>query len=215
MAQPKNRLSKAYANATLRQNIVAELYRHGYTYREMREEVKNRLALPKYSLDTVHRDVQAVLAEWRQMRNLNIEELQQLELNRIDETIKEAWSAWEKSKTDYDKKRSKQFGVPASKGDGSGEGGIETTGMEQSREEMVMCGDVRYLDIIHKVSTERRKILGLYAPEKRALVDTKGEDILPQIKIEVIDSRDKVTTTDDDTDDEGVRRNPIGFGARL
>ena len=78
-----------------------------------------------------------------------------------------------------------------------------------------MCGDVRYLDIIHKVSTERRKILGLYAPEKRALVDTKGEDILPQIKIEVIDSRDKVATTDDDTDDEGVRRNPIGFGARL
>lgn len=214
MAQSKNRLSTAKRNATLRQNIVAELYRHGYTYREMQEEVKNRLDLPKYSLSLVHRDVQAILAEWRQMRNLNIEELQQLELNRIDEMIKEAWAAWEKSKTDYDKKRSKQYGRPIEEGNG-GEGGIETTGVEQSKEEMVMCGDVRYLELIHKLTMERRKILGLYAPEKRALVDTEGKDVLPQIKIEVIDSRDKVATEDDDTDDEGVRRNTIGYKARV
>lgn len=207
----KNRLTQQRHQAVLRQNIVAELYKHGYTYREIREEVMKRLDMAKYSLKTVHGDVQTVLAEWRQMRNLNIEELQQLELQRIDTIIKEASEAWIKSKTDYDKKRSKQYGRPAGEGGGDGEGGIETTGVEQSREEMVMCGDVRYLDMIHKVSMERRKILGLYAPEKRALVDSKGDDILPQIKIEVIDSRDKVTTEDDDTDDKGVRRNTIGF----
>lgn len=210
MAQSKNRLSKANMDATLRQNIVAELYRHGYTYREMRDEVMRRLDLERYSLQTVHRDVQAILAEWRQMRNLNIEELQQLELQRIDEMIKEAWAAWEKSKTDYEKKRSKQYGKPAESIFGGGEGGIETTGLEQSKEEMVMCGDVRYLELINKLSVERRKILGLYAPEKRALVDTEGKDILPKIRIEVIDSREQINT-DDDTDDEGVRRNTIGY----
>lgn len=209
MAQPNNRLSKARQSATLRQNIVAELYRHGYTYREIREEVKNRLDLPKYSLDTVHRDVQAILAEWRQMRNLHIEELQQLELNRIDEMMREAWAAWDKSKTDYDKKRMRQYGKPIEGGNG-GEGGIETVGMEQSKEEMVMCGDVRYLELINKLSVERRKILGLYAPEKRALVDTEGKDVLKQIRIEVIDSREQINT-DDDTDNEGVCRNPIGY----
>lgn len=207
MSQPINRQLRSKQQAVLRQNIVSELYKQGYTYREIREEVMKRLDMAKYSLNTVHADVQAILAEWRQMRNLNIEELQQLELQRIDATIKEAWEAWEKSKTDYDKKRSKQYGRPAGDGGGDGEGGIETIGVEQSREEMVMCGDVRYLDIIHKVSMERRKILGLYAPEKREITGKDGKDLIPDIKVEIIDSRDKVN---DDTDDEGVRRNSIG-----
>lgn len=208
MSQPINRQLRHKQQAVLRQNIVAELYKKGYTYREIREEVMKRLDMAKYSLRTVYDDVQTILAEWRQMRNLNIEELQQLELQRIDATIKEAWEAWEKSKTDYDKKRSKQYGRPAGDGSGGGEGGIETTGVEQSREEMVMCGDVRYLDLIHKVSMERRKILGLYAPEKREITGKDGKDLISDIKVEIIDSRDKV---DDDTDDEGVRRNPIGY----
>lgn len=207
MSQPINRQLRHKQQAVLRQNIVAELYKRGYTYREIREEVMKRLDMAKYSLNTVYADVQAILAEWRQMRNLNIEELQQLELQRIDATIKEAWEAWEKSKTDYDKKRSKQIGRPAGENGGDGEGGIETIGVEQSREEMVMCGDVRYLDIIHKVSMERRKILGLYAPEKREITGKDGKDLIHDIKVEIIDSRDKVN---DDTDDEGVRRNPIG-----
>lgn len=201
MSHPINLQQRKKQQAVLRQNIVAELYKRGYTYREIREEVMKRLDMPKYSLNTVHTDVQAILAEWRQMRNLNIEELQQLELQRIDATIKEAWEAWEKSKTDYDKKRSKQYGRPVGDGGGDGEGGIETVGVEQSREEMVMCGDVRYLDIIHKVSMERRKILGLYAPEKREITGKDGKDLIPDIKVEIIDSRDKVN---DDTDDEGV-----------
>lgn len=208
MSQPINRQLRHKQQAVLRQNIVAELYKKGNTYREIREEVMKRLDMTKYSLRTVYDDVQAILAEWRQMRNLNIEELQQLELQRIDATIKEAWEAWEKSKTDYDKKRSRQYGRPAGDGGGDGEGGIETVGVEQSREEMVMCGDVRYLDIIHKVSMERRKILGLYAPEKREITGKDGKDLIPDIKVEIIDRRDKV---DDDTDDEGVRRNPIGY----
>lgn len=208
MSQPINRQLRNKQKAVLRQNIVSELYKQGYNYREIREEVMKRLDMPKYSLNTVHTDVQAILAEWRQMRNLNIEELQQLELQRIDATIKEAWEAWEKSKTDYDKKRSKQIGRPTGDSGGDGEEGIETIGVEQSREEMVMCGDVRYLDIIHKVSMERRKILGLYAPEKREITGKDGKDLIPDIKVEIIDSRDKVN---DDTDDEGVRRNPIGF----
>lgn len=209
MGQSK-RLARQHHNAVLRQNIVSDLYKQGYNYREIREEVMKRLDIPRYSLQTVHADVQCILAEWRQMRNLNIEELQQLELQRIDTIIKEASEAWEKSKTDYDKKRSKQYGRPTGDSGGEGEGGIETVGVEQSREEMVMCGDVRYLDMIHKVSMERRKILGLYAPEKREITGKDGRELLPNIKVEIIDSREQVNT-DEDTDNEGVCRNPIGF----
>lgn len=210
MSQPINRQLRHKQQAVLRQNIVSDLYKQGYNYREIREEVMKRLDIPRYSLQTVHADVQSILAEWRQMRNLNIEELQQLELQRIDTIIKEASEAWEKSKTDYDKKRSKQYGRPTGDSGGDGEGDIETVGVEQSREEMVMCGDVRYLDMIHKVSMERRKILGLYAPEKREITGKDGRELLPNIKVEIIDSREQVNT-DDDTDNEGVCRNTIGF----
>lgn len=44
---------------------------------------------------------------------------------------------------------------------------IITVQMEQSSKEVVCTGDPRYLDIIHKALIERRKLLGLYAPEKK------------------------------------------------
>lgn len=211
MPRDKGKTNKDYRReAEYRRVIVAELYRHGYSYREIREEVMNRLGIAKYSLKTVHDDIKALLAEWREMRQLDIDELQQLELQRIEETIKEAWAAWEKSKTDYDKKRSKQFGVPASKGEGdNGDNSIETTALEQSKEEVVQSGDVRYLDIIHKVSVERRKILGLYAPEKREITGKDGKYILPKFKVEIIDRREQVES-DNDTDNESLCRDTIG-----
>ena len=211
MPRDKGKTNKDYRReAEYRRVIVAELYRHGYSYREIREEVMNRLGIAKYSLKTVHDDIKALLAEWREMRQLDIDELQQLELQRIEETIKEAWAAWEKSKTDYDKKRSKQYGVPASKGEGgNGDNSIETTALEQSKEEVVQSGDVRYLDIIHKVSVERRKILGLYAPEKREITGKDGKDILPKFKVEIIDRREQVES-DNDTDNESLCRDTIG-----
>ena len=211
MPRDKGKTNKDYRReGEYRRVIVAELYRHGYSYREIREEVMNRLGIAKYSLKTVHDDIKALLAEWREMRQLDIDELQQLELQRIEETIKEAWAAWEKSKTDYDKKRSKQFGVPAAKGEGgNGDNSIETTALEQSKEEIVQSGDVRYLDIIHKVSVERRKILGLYAPEKREITGKDGKDILPKFKVEIIDRREQVES-DNDTDNESLCRDTIG-----
>lgn len=212
MPRDKGKTNKDYRReAEYRRVIVAELYRHGYSYREIREEVMNRLGIAKYSLKTVHDDIKALLAEWREMRQLDIDELQQLELQRIEETIKEAWAAWEKSKTDYDKKRSKQFGVPAAKGEGgNGDNSIETTALEQSKEEVVQSGDVRYLDIIHKVSVERRKILGLYAPVKREITGKDGKELTSQFKVEIIDRREQIEG-DNDTDDESLCRNPIGF----
>ena len=44
-----------------------------------------------------------------------------------------------------------------------------TVKVEQQKEEIICYGDPRYLDIIHKLLIERRKLLGLYAPEKREI----------------------------------------------
>ena len=44
---------------------------------------------------------------------------------------------------------------------------VITVSMEQQTKDVVSTGDPRYLDIIHKALIERRKLLGLYAPEKK------------------------------------------------
>lgn len=160
---------KDYRQAQIvRLDIIAGLYKRGYSYREIREEVMSRLDLQSYSLRTVHKDVQALLTEWRETRIENFDHAVQLELERLDEIIKEAWAAWDKSKNDYEKKKAKQLGIPnGGDDDGEGAGGVITVKMEQQREEVVCYGDPRYLEIVHKALTERRKLLGLYSPEKK------------------------------------------------
>lgn len=149
----------------MRQEIVAQLFKRGYSYAEIRREVMARLNLKTYSLSTVCRDVNMLLEEWRKCRIDNLDHALQLELQRIDDLIKEAWEAWEKSKEDGVERSSKQKGVPLPNNDG--ENGVATISMEQTQKEVHPCGDPRYLDMIHKLLMERRKLLGLYAPEKR------------------------------------------------
>lgn len=171
MSYANKKSLKDYRQAQiLRLDIIAGLYKRGYSYREIREEVMARLDLQSYSLKTVHSDVQKLLAEWRDTRIENFDHAVQLELERIDELIKEAWAAWEKSKTDYEKVRAKQQGIPGGgDGEGSGSGEIITVKMEQSKENVQSCGDPRYLEVVHKNLMERRKLLGLYSPEKKEI----------------------------------------------
>ena len=144
--------------------IVAELYKHGYTYREIREEVMARLGLSSYSSRTIAKDIKRLLAEWREQRLTDTDELVQKELAVIDDIIKEAWIAWNKSKTDKTQRSAKQKGVPGEEGNGTD---VVTLQMEQATKELICYGDPRYLDVIDKQAKERRKLLGLYAPEKK------------------------------------------------
>ena len=77
----------------LRMDIISELYKRGWSYRQIREEVMARLDLSAYSLRSVHSDIQALLKEWRELRIENLDHAVQLELERIDDVIREAWDA--------------------------------------------------------------------------------------------------------------------------
>ncbi len=169
MGAPGKKMRDYRQEQLLRLNIIAGLYKRGYSYREIREEVMARLDLQTYSLQTVHKDVNRLLSEWRETRIEDFDYALQLELERIDEIIKEAWEAWDKSKIDYERKRAKQQGVPSDDKGNGGDGGIVTVKMEQSVENVNSCGDPRYLEVIHKNLMERRKLLGLYSPDKKEI----------------------------------------------
>lgn len=152
----------------VREEIASELYKRGYTYRDIRREVMARLNLQTYSLDTVHRDINRMLAEAAARADYNMDEALNLELIRIDDMMREAWAAWEKSKEDYLDTQQIMRGTPKQTGKGE-ESGVDTTSMEQRRKEIRSCGDPRYLELVNKLLIERRKLLGLYAPEKKEL----------------------------------------------
>lgn len=149
-----------------RLEIVAKLYKRGYSIRKIRDEVMRRLDLPTYSLQTVHKDVRSLLDEWRESRLDDLGDALELELQRIDDTVRELWEQWEKSKTDYSKTESKQKGSPSRDKD-TGQTTIRTFQTERKETEVVSLGNPAYISEIRQQLAERRKLLGLYAPEKK------------------------------------------------
>ena len=123
-----------------RLEIVSQMFLRQHTVRQIRSEVMKRLDLNTYSTATVQNDIKTVLEELQQQRLDNAEYALQLELERIDETCRELWAQWEKSKEDYVRTRESN---------------------------VVGLGNVAYISEIRAQLQERRKLLGLYAPDKK------------------------------------------------
>ena len=71
-----------------RLEIVATLYKRGYSIRKIQSEVMARLNLKTYSVATVHSDIKSLLEEWRENRIEDMDAALQLELERIDDTVR-------------------------------------------------------------------------------------------------------------------------------
>lgn len=164
MSKPQDKKRNQLKLARL--EIVAQLYKRGYSIRKIQSEVVKRLELKTYSLATVHKDIQTLLDEWRENRIEDMDAALQLELERIDDTVRELWEQWEKSKTDYTKTARKQKGSP-SRDNQTGQTAIRTYQTERTETEVIRLGDPSYISEIRMQLAERRKLLGLYAPEKK------------------------------------------------
>lgn len=158
-ATNKKRAQKKIA----RLEIVGKMYKRGHSYRQIQAEVMRRLDLSSYSLETVSRDVKTLLAEWRGDRLDNVDEALQLELERIDEAVAELWEQWEKSKEDGVKRTRKKR---ASKGDDGSNGGGRAC-EERFESEEIRSGNPAYISEIRQQLMERRRLLGLYSPDKQ------------------------------------------------
>lgn len=164
MSEPQQKKRRQVKLSRL--DIVAELYKRGNSVRKIQAEVMKRLGLDSYSTKTVHSDIQTLLKEWRENRLENIDYALQLELERIDDTVRELWAQWEKSKQDYTKTTSKRKGKPV-KDEKTGAGALKTYQKEETEAEIIRLGDTSYIAEIRQQLIERRKLLGLYAPEQK------------------------------------------------
>ncbi|MFA5849954.1 MAG: hypothetical protein WC833_08725 [Bacteroidales bacterium] len=189
-----------------RLEIAADLYKKGHSIRSIKGEVMKRLGLETLSTKTVHSDIQYLLVEWKKSRIEDTDLAVQLELTRIDDTIKELWEQWEKSKTDYKVTAEKKKGGPSKKDPVKGiakigfgvapaeseqaqpNDTIKTYSIEKSTKNVTALGDVSYIAEIRQQLIERRKLLGLYAPEKTELTGKNGRDLMSSgVKINLDD----------------------------
>ena len=157
--------------------IVAELYRRGWSIRAIAEEVKARLG-GTCSTRTVWNDIRDLLCEWREMRVRDVDACVQLELERVDECVRELWGQWEKSKEDWVRENNKRVGLPSAGEDGNAE--IQTVKRENSTQNVVGLGNPAYLAEIRMQLSERRKLLGLYDAAKVEVTGKDGSPLLPQ-----------------------------------
>lgn len=193
-----NPQKKAQAMRLARLQIASKLYLRGYSFRAIREEVMRRLDLKTYSLDTVKKDIDLLLKEWREERIDDMDASISLELARIDAIIVELWAQWEKSKQDTEKTATKKKGA-AKRNDGIT--GIETQAIEETRASVLGLGNVAYISEIRAQLTERRKLLGLYSPEKRAITEevTITQKLPCEMSVEEIEAEIKALKITDVT----------------
>lgn len=174
--QTKNIREKLKAS---RLEIVGKMYKRGYNYRQIRSEVIARLNLDSYSLRTVANDIKTLLAEWRKNRIADVDEAVQLELECIKESVAELWEQWEKSKEDSVKRQRKKR-VPK-----GAEGGASQAYEERSESDNVGLGNPAYIAEIRQQLIERRKLLGLYSPEKTVVRNETMPMTLEEINAEI------------------------------
>lgn len=177
--------------------IVAELYKKGYSCRQISEEVMKRLDIASYSTSVVHRDIQVLLKEWRSGRLEDMDDAIQLELERIDDTVRELWGQWERSKEAQIEVYKSKRGRPSGGGTNGSGGGLQTVEATETEKTKAGLGDVSYIAEIRKQLMERRKLLGLYAPEKK---DISGGVSFASFLIES-GQIDLDAPTDDDNDE--------------
>lgn len=164
-----NRLHPEQKEKYLREErmaIVARGLRRGMSMRAIARLIKDELSLQKLpSVSLVHKDAQKLLKEWQETRIQDFSLKVEAELAQIDEAIDELWSQWEKSKTDQKVRLQKQKAtVIPGRGEVADE--LVPTEVDKTTKEVINCGDVRYIAEIREQQKERRRILGIYAPDK-------------------------------------------------
>lgn len=135
------------------------MYLQGMTQMKIAEEIGVTQAIISKAL-AICRE------EWKEKAAMNIDELKQRELAKIDMLELEYWEAWKRSQESVETQRSKIVG-------------LESKAPQPKRLERTVTtenhiGDPRYLSGIQWCITKRCEILGINAPTKFSQTDPTG-----------------------------------------
>lgn len=138
---------------------VSDLVAKGFNDKQIVDVVNEKYEI-NWNLNKV-RVCKALLRKvWRAETACQMEDQIAQELASINTQEREAWEAWEFSKKGIKRKRSRTE-------NSNGEIGENTYDLtEIINEEDTSAGEIKFLQHINELHKEKRKLLGLYAPEK-------------------------------------------------
>lgn len=155
---------------------MSDLYAKGYTDSDVAEYINTTYGF-HWNLKKVQALKTLVRKFWRSHIVENMDEQIAEEVNACNVQIRELWKAWEFSKTGNKKTTTRQT---------HSSGGADEVNFDQDETVSVQdtsAGDTKIMAQIIEVGKEKRKLLGLYAPEKK--ISTGGA---PSIQIAVVGS---------------------------
>lgn len=140
---------------------VSDLLAKGFNNQQIIETVKLKYGL-EWKVSHVNVIKTLLHKMWRCEIAHTMNEQIAREIATLDVQLKEAWAAWEFSKKGirHTKTRNTNSDSPAPE--------MKFNVEEVIIDEDTCAGDVKFLQHINELGKERRKLLGLYAPEKKA-----------------------------------------------
>ena len=134
-----------------RRHRIAELYLKGWPQYKIAEQVG-------VTQQQVSNDIRAMSKQWQQSSMVDMNEAKAKELAKIDNLEQEYWTAWEKSKEDFQQKITKAKGTNES-----------VKALEKTTKEVVVYGDPRFLAGIQWCIGKRCDIIGIDAPKQSTM----------------------------------------------
>lgn len=121
---------------------------------------------------TIFADINFLIGEWKASDLVDLDSKIELEIRRINNLESKAWDAFFESKTVKSTSVSRQ---PNTKQNKTRRDPESFEGIDVST--VVSGGDAKFLNIISDCIKQRCKLMGLDAPQKVAITDTKGKDV--------------------------------------
>ena len=119
----------------------------------------------------ISQDLKKLSQAWKQSAIIDMDEIKQKELSKVDLVEKNAWEAWHRSCDVKTKKSMKKKGSSTKLGKALG-----NEEKEQSFTEEQQIGDPRFLEQIMKCVAKREEILG-YGAAKKVDLTSKGDKL--------------------------------------
>jgi hypothetical protein len=172
--------------------IVARMYVRGKSQHEMALEL-NKLYVDRHiSKKTIHQDLEYIQKSWWQSTLFDFNAAKAKELARIDETEREAWDAWDRSKEKHVKI---EYEISDDQVPFSVDKIADVKRKKKRKMIEATVGDIKYLEMVERMIKMRCEILGLFEA-KRVQIDWRTEALQSGMDEETIDAvREKTIET--------------------
>ena len=155
--------------------LISEMYRKGAYQETIRDAINARYKSDKLEVTLTRQqigyDIKELIKEWRESAVLNIDEIKQAELEKINIIEAEMWEAWFRSKTTKEIEREKE--------------GFNSKGefLETVVTRSYPIGETKYIDTIKWCVEMRLKLFGIMDAES---IEIPGDTTKAPAKLRIV-----------------------------